>query len=326
MDRLARLPLFFCMVVLAGFAPVDGIAQSGHGLAACQIDKPASRQWQDEVIYVVIVQKFCNGNPANDVMRQRFGGQRQRYEGGFWGGDLEGIIQKLDYLSSLGATALLLYPVMANDRGPFGKYLATGYRPRDYFHVDENFGDLAILKRLVDLAHQRRMRVILDLPLGIPGVEHPYYRDPGKRQWFGPLTRYGIRQWNAEKPEVASYLIEVSRFWKEQSGCDGFRLDSAQMHSPRFWQEYTRALRPPSAKEDFFLLAELPLPPRQIGEFLRGTGLPSAYDFSIGYARDVLERGPAWDCSRSHWARGNGIIPRRRSCVHRSTPTRTPNS
>ena len=254
------------------------------------LEKTAPRAWQDEVVYVVIVQKFCNGDPANDVMRKRFGKQRRRYEGGFWGGDLQGVIQKMDYLSSLGVTALLLYPVMANDAEPLGKYLATGYRPRDYFRVDENFGDMPTLKRLVDLAHRRRMRVILDLPLGMPGLEHPYCRDAGKRDWFGPMTHYGVRQWNAEKPEVASYLIEISRFWKEQTGCDGFRLDSAHLHSQRFWRQYGRALRPPQG-DDFFLLAELPLPPRQIGSFLAATGLPSAYDFSIGIVRDVFGNG-----------------------------------
>ena len=252
---------------------------------------PALREWQDEVIYVVIVQKFFNGDPANDIMQKRFGKQRQRYEGGFWGGDLEGVIQKLDYLSSLGVTTLLLYPVMANDAEPFGKYLATGYRPRDYFRVDENFGDMATLKRLVDLAHRRQMRVVLDLPLGMPGQEHPYNRDASKRDWFGPMTRYGVRQWNAEKPEVAAYLIEISRFWKEQTGCDGFRLDSAHLLSQRFWHEYAGRCDSRRGGEDFFLLAELPLPPRQIGEFLSATGFSSAYDFSIGIVRDVFGNG-----------------------------------
>src|SRR6516162_6585507 len=132
------------------------------------------RDWQDEIIYVIVIQKWFNGNRTNDYMLSRFGPDKSRYEGGFWGGDLDGIIQKLDYLSSLGGTALLLYPVVANDTRPFGKYLTTGYRPRDYFQVDENFGDLDTFKRLVDGAHERKMRVILDLPLGLPGTEHPY--------------------------------------------------------------------------------------------------------------------------------------------------------
>ena len=151
---------------------------------------PAPRErriWQDEIVYVVVIQKFFNGDRQNDVMLGRFGKDRSRFEGGFWGGDLEGVIQKLDYLTSLGVTTLLLYPVMDNDGGPFGKYLATGYRPRDYFRVDENFGNMATLRRLIEGAHQRGLRVILDLPLGMPGSEHPFQTDPQKQSWFGKV-------------------------------------------------------------------------------------------------------------------------------------------
>src|ERR1039457_3907536 len=97
---------------------------------------------------------------------------------------------------------------MANDTEPFGKYLATGYRPRDYYRVDENSGDLQTLKDLVARAHQRHLRVILDLPLGVAGPEHPYRRDPSKTAWFGKATPYGVPQRDAENPEVAAYRSE----------------------------------------------------------------------------------------------------------------------
>ena len=111
------------------------------------------RRWEDEIIYAVIIEKFFNGNPANDIMRGRFLEERDRYEGGYWGGDLEGVIAKLDDLTDLGITSLLLYPVMQNDENPVSKFLPTGYRPKDYEHVDKNFGDNATLRQLVDAAH-----------------------------------------------------------------------------------------------------------------------------------------------------------------------------
>ena len=274
--RFAR----FVLVCLAVVPPIEGI-----GAEAVAVPK---RDWLDEIIYVIVIQKWFNGNRANDFMLDRFGAAKNQYEGGMWGGDLDGIIQKLDYLSSLGVTALLLYPVVANDTMPFGKYLATGYRPRDCFKVDENFGSLETLKRLVDGAHKRQMRVILDLPLGLPGNEHPYGRDPSKDDWFGKMTGYGVRQWNAENPKVADYLIKVSKFWKEQTHCDGFRLDSAHLHSTTFWKRYVSELKGTEPGSDFFLLAELPLHPRKIGEFIKATGLDSAYDFSAGIVRDVF--------------------------------------
>src|ERR1039458_4975711 len=157
--------------------PVRIIAALAVFLTAClaptlraqETNAAVQREWRDEIVYVVIVQKFCNGDTANDLMPRRYGKDKARYEGGYWGGDLAGIIQKLDYIESLGVTAILLYPIMANDSEPFGKYLATGYRPKDYFKVDENFGDLQTFKDLVARAHRRHLRVILDMPLGRAG-------------------------------------------------------------------------------------------------------------------------------------------------------------
>ncbi len=106
-----------------------------------------ARRWEDEIVYVIIIEKFFDGDPANDIMRGRFFKQRERYEGGLWGGDLKGVIGKLDDLRDLGVTTLLLYPVMQNDENPVGKFLPTGYRPKDYEHVDANFGDNAALRR-----------------------------------------------------------------------------------------------------------------------------------------------------------------------------------
>ncbi len=106
------------------------------------------RRWEDEVVYVVITQKFDNANPANDVMARRYRKDRDKYEGGFWGGDLQGVTRRLDDLADLGVTTLLIYPVMKNDERPAGKFLATGYRPIDLFRVDENFGDMDAMKAL----------------------------------------------------------------------------------------------------------------------------------------------------------------------------------
>lgn len=287
---ILNITLFACDGLISEAAGDDANGRA-HYVESAQRNSTGQREWQDEIIYVVVIQKFFNGNHTNDIMLQRFGPDKCRYTGGFWGGDLDGIIQKLDYLSSLGVTALLLYPVVANDAGPFGKHLATGYRPKDYFGVDENFGDVRTLRRLVDQAHARKMRVILDLPLGLPGTEHPIYRNPEKAGWFGKPTPYGVKQWNAENPEVADYLIRVSKFWKKETHCDGFRLDSAQLHSLRFWKRYASELKGPMSGNNFFLLAELPLHPGKVGEFLGSTGFDSAYDFSLGITREVFGKG-----------------------------------
>ena len=65
----------------------------------------------------------------------------------------------------------------------------------------------ATLRALVDAAHARRMQVILDMPLAMPGFENPFVVDRAKRDWFAAPTEYGARRWKAEKAEVADYLI-----------------------------------------------------------------------------------------------------------------------
>ena len=268
---------------LTGSAPYGAPYGAPHG---------GDRRWEDEIIYVVILSKFHNGDPSNDIMMSRYGKEIDRYEGGYLGGDLAGVIQKLDYLQELGITTLFLYPVMQNDRSAVGKYLSGGYRPCDYFQVDENLGDMKALQDLVRQAQGRGMRVILDMPLLFPGFEHPLNTNESfEKGLLGALSRYGVRQWNAENPEMADYLIKVGKFWRDQTGCDGFRLDTANQHSTGFWKRFADEMRAGAPKSDFFLMAELAVPPRRIGEFLRETGFDSAYDFSSLIAQNVFGEG-----------------------------------
>lgn len=247
-----------------------------------------ARRWEDEIVYGVIIEKFFNGDPTNDIMRDRFFQERERYQGGYWGGDLKGVIAKLDDLTDLGVTTLLLYPVMQNDENPVGKFLPTGYRPKDYEHVDKNFGDNATLRALVDAAHARNLKVILDMPLAMPGFEHPFLVDPARRDWFAAPTEYGARRWKVENPEVADYLIGVSKRWKERSRCDGFRLDSAHLQPVSFWKRFVTELKSAPSQKEFLLLPELTIIPRKIGEFVTGAGFDGAYDFSAMTVREVF--------------------------------------
>jgi glycosidase len=249
-----------------------------------------ARRWEDEIVYGVIIEKFFNGDPANDIMRGRLLKERERYEGGFRGGDLKGVTAKLDDLTDLGVTTLLLYPVMQNDERPVGRFLATGYRPKDYERVDKNFGDNATLRALVDAAHARNLYVILDMPLAMPGFEHPFLVDPAKRDWFAAPTEYGARRWKVENPEVADYLIGVSRRWKERSGCDGFRLDSAHLQPVSFWKRFVAELKSEPPLRDFLLLPELTIIPEKIGAFVTEAGFDGAYDFSAMTVREVFGR------------------------------------
>jgi cyclomaltodextrinase len=297
MERRVMVLLGVLFLLCSPFGCSEGAAQtnlnSTSGLQSGPANSSAHRLWLDEIFYVIIPGKFFNGDKSNDVMVRRYAASKERLEGGYWGGDLAGVIQKLHYLSDLGVTTLFLYPVVQNDRQPFGRWRAGGYRPRDYFSVDENLGDMQILQDLVTKAHERGMRVILDLPLALPGTENPLYNKQNMAKgWFGEMSGYGVPRWNADNPEVADYLIRVSKFWRDQTHCDGFRLDSAVLLSRPFWKRYVREVKAGRPK-DFFLMAEVVLAPKQIGQFLRETGFDSGYDFSFLTAQGVFGGGEA---------------------------------
>ncbi len=134
------------------------------------------------------------------------------------------------------------------------------------------------------------MRVILDMPLAMPGFEHPFLVDPAKRDWFAAPTEYGARRWKVENPAVADYLIGVAMRWKERSDCDGFRLDSAHLHPVSFWKRFVAELKSAPPRKEFVLLPELTITPKRIGEFVSAAGFDGAYDFSAMTVRDVFGR------------------------------------
>ncbi len=263
-------------------------------IAAILLSQAADpRRWEDEIVYVVIIEKFSDGDPSNNRMRDRFFADRAKLEGGFRGGDLRGVLARLPDLADLGVTAILLYPVMQNDEGPAGRFLPTGYRPKNYEHVDINFGDLADLRAVVDAAHARSIRVILDMPITLPGFDHPTLADPSKKDWFGPPTEYGVPRWKVENPEVAEYLIGVSRRWRERSACDGFRIDSAHLQPVAFWKRFNAEIKagPPPPIGPFVVLPELTIPPAAIGRTVAEAGFDGAYDFSALRVREVFGQG-----------------------------------
>lgn len=112
-------------------------------------------EWvQDAVFYQIFPDRFHNGNPANDPAGVKPWGGKPESDS-FFGGDLEGIIKKLDYLKDLGVNALYLTPIFTSTSN-------HKYNIDDYYEIDPAFGDKKILKELVEKAHQRGIRIVLD--------------------------------------------------------------------------------------------------------------------------------------------------------------------
>ncbi|MCE9847011.1 glycosidase [Aeromonas allosaccharophila] len=183
-------------------------------------------------IYQVMVESFADGDGSANY-GVGYGPSQHN-------GDLLGIIDSLDHIKSLNVNAIWLTPVFDSCAGQGGdnKLDATGYFACDFFTVDPNFGSNAKLKQLVDAAHQRGLYVFLDGVFGHVnkvGVSKPSPegRLPaltgGGAGYPGQLVDYS-------KPESLAYFKEVARYWVEQYGIDGWRLDQAYQLNLNEWR------------------------------------------------------------------------------------------
>ena len=205
-------------------------------------DKEHPAWIENAVVYGVIPRKF--GDPA-----------------------FAGIIEKLDYLKDLGVNALWLSPI---NRSPGGDF---GYAVVDYFDVNPDFGTREDFKTLVQEAHARGIRVLIDFVPNHTSDEHPYFQDAQARGTASPYYDFYDRdesgavthyfEWehlpnlNYDNPEVERFMLEAFSYWVREYDVDGFRVDVAwgvKERKPDFWPRWRRELK--RIKPDLLLLAE----------------------------------------------------------------------
>jgi glycosidase len=237
---------------------------------------------EDDVIYLLMPDRFANGDPDNDDP-PRSRGLLDRSRGRYYhGGDLRGVIRRLPYLKALGVTAIWMTPVYDNndalnereryDGQPITDY--HGYGAVDFYAVDEHLGDLATLRELVDEAHRLGMKVIQDQVANHTGPYHPWVRQPPTPTWFNgseaahsantwqtwtlmdphatpELQRATLDGWfidilpdlNQDDPEVRRYLIQNALWWVGTAGFDGIRQDTLPYVPRGFWHDWSAALK-----------------------------------------------------------------------------------
>src|SRR5687767_8727636 len=169
-----------------------------HGEAAVpfRIEAPldAATNFQgltsDDVVYLIMPDRFANGEPANDVPSGAPAAATDRMNPrAYHGGDLRGIIDRLPYFKELGVTAVWLNPWTENWNGIEGEgdrrtTYYHGYHTIDYYAVEDRFGDMATLRELVQKAHTHGIKIIQDQVANHVGSQHPWVNDPPLPQWF----------------------------------------------------------------------------------------------------------------------------------------------
>jgi glycosidase len=260
---------------------------------------PRTNPWADEVLYFVLLDRFADGDTTNNR------GVDRRNPGGWHGGDLKGLALQIDELKELGITALWINPIQQQQKAgqpaqapgvpsSFQHEGFHGYWIDDYNKVEARFGSVADLKNLVDAAHQRGIKVLLDVVYNHTGYTSSY---AGRKTAAGePWIRMGegnceidavtcavggLPDLRTELPEVREHVLAANIALAKKSGIDGFRLDTYKHLNSAFWAEHRQRTRTELGSQ-FFLLAEYwGGTPQSLDAFFERDEVDSGFDFSF---------------------------------------------
>jgi glycosidase len=232
-----------------------------------------------DVIYLLMPDRFANGDTANDDPEISKGLYDRTNPRGYHGGDFQGVIDHLPYLKDLGVTAIWMTPIYDNSN-TWGMYAGRkvtdyhGYGIVDYYGVDEHFGAIQILQKLVRDAHALGIKVIQDEVENHVGPHHPWVTDPPTPTWFHGTTAHHIDEnwqvWSIadphasrelrdivvdgwfgntlpdmdqEDPEVHRYQIQNTLWWLGEAGFDAVRQDTWPYVKRDFWHDWMAAIK-----------------------------------------------------------------------------------
>lgn len=222
-----------------------------------------------DVIYLIMPDRFANGNPNNDSSKDTKEKSNRTMPGGRHGGDIEGIINNLDYIKELGATALWPTPLCEdNDEG----YSYHGYGQSDVYKMDPRYGTNEDYVRLSAELHKRGMKNIMDYVTNHWGWKHWMYNDLPTYNWIHQFPGYSQSNYrmttqfdknaskidakncmdgwfvpsmpdlNQSNPLVLNYLTQNAIWWIEYADLDGFRVDTYSYNDKEGISKWTKAI------------------------------------------------------------------------------------
>jgi glycosidase len=237
------------------------IVQSGESFAPAWV--------KDAIFYQIFPERFANGDKSLDPLNIEPWGAMPKPKS-YFGGDLQGIIDHLDYISSLGINCIYLNPIFWSNSN-------HKYHAKDYLKIDPHFGDEEVFKRLVDDCHKRGIRIILDGVFNHTGVDFFAFEDIKKNgarsKYVGWYNFYSFPVappnkpnyecwWNygdlpklmTHNPEVREYLFNVTEHWMK-FGIDGWRLDVPNEIPHPFWIEWRKLVK--RMNPDAYIVGEI---------------------------------------------------------------------
>ena len=296
---------YFRRQPMPGLRPTD---PPGTQTFTFHVDRLAPPDWaRNAVIYQIFVDRFYPGDGRDWLQTEDLRD--------FYGGTLWGVRDKLDYIEALGATCIWLTPI-------FPSPTPHGYDATDFTRIEPRVGGEEALRAVVEGAHARGIRVLLDYACSHVSSAHPFFvdalNDPASpyRDWFyfddsplGYRAFFGVASMptlNVAHAPVREHLIDVARMWLREFDVDGYRLDYASGPGPDFWADFWAACK--AEKPDSFCMGEVVDAPdvqrRYVGR------LDGCLDFHL---TDALRKTFAWgrwsETTLSGLSSGTSVFP-----------------
>ncbi len=282
----------------------------------------------NDVIYLLMPDRFANGNPKNDNNPEMLEKSDRQNPDGRHGGDIQGIIDNIDYFNKLGITTLWLNPVIENNMPTYSYH---GYSATDFYKVDPRMGDNELYIKFVETAHSHNLKVIQDVIFNHCGKNHwwlsdlpfddwinnnensratyrgsvlfdPYASQADKKQFSDAWFVATMPDLNQKNPFLSQYLIQNAIWWVEYAQLDGLRIDTYPYPDQNFMYNLTQRLH--TEYPDLTLLGETWLQKTpMIACFQKDSklncnikgGLNSITDFPLFYAiKDAFNEDDGW--------------------------------
>ena len=206
-----------------------------------------------DMIYLIMPDRFANGDPSNDSVEGMPDKAARELPFGRHGGDIQGIIDHLDYISELGATAIWCTPLIEDN---LAKTTYHGYACTDYYHIDARFGDNDLFRTYVQKAHEKDLKIIMDIVPNHAGSGHWWMEDVPFKDWYHVFDTYTgsnicfstnmdpnaskqdlyiqesgwfdttMVDMNLDNPFMLKYFQQWAIWWIEWADLDGFRVDT----------------------------------------------------------------------------------------------------
>ncbi|GIM27450.1 alpha-glycosidase [Clostridium polyendosporum] len=244
---------------------------------------------QEGIIYQIFPDRFCNGDKSNDPDGTLPWGEEVT-EKTMFGGDIQGIINKVNYLKDLGVTMIYMTPIFMSKSN-------HKYDTKSYYEVDPHFGDNEKLRELIKRCHDAGIKVILDAVFNHSGKDFFAFEDvidKGKKSkykdWYFinsyPVDTEKVNyitfadnvanmpKLNTKNSKVKKYLLKIAKYWIEEIGIDGWRLDVCDEVDHVFWREFKKTVK--KANKDAFIIGEIA---HESGSFLKGDQLDSIMNY-----------------------------------------------